>query len=181
MLDAVNPYGRRVPAYRSPAIITEVAREAWQLEGFAQLRRRVFVEEQGLFREDDRDAFDARALPIVAQSLVQGMPHEVVGVVRIYEASPGQWYGGRLAVSREYRRHGVVGESLIRVAVCTANARGCQRFLATVQAPVVRYFERHHFRYLEPISVCGQPHGLMEAELDWFPPSLLGAQREQAA
>ena len=181
MLDAVNPYGRRIPAYRSPAIVTEVAREAWQLAAYARLRRRVFVEEQGLFSGDDRDAFDARALPIVAQSVVHGMPHDVVGVVRIYEASPEQWYGGRLAVAPEYRRHGVVGESLIRVAVCTANARGCRRFLATVQAPVVRYFERRHFRYLEPISVCGQPHALMEAELAWFPPELSGARGEQAA
>jgi putative N-acetyltransferase (TIGR04045 family) len=181
MLDAVNPYGRRVPAYRSPALVTEVARERWQLEAYARLRRRVFVEEQGLFHGDDVDAFDARALPIVAQSVVHGMPHEVVGVVRIYEASPGQWYGGRLAVSRDYRRHGEVGESLIRVAVCSANARGCERFLATVQEPVVRYFERHHFRYLEPISVCGQPHALMAAELEWFPPALLAAQQGQAA
>lgn len=177
MLDGINPYGRRVPAYRSPAIVTQVAREPWQVEGYYRLRRGVFAEEQGLFSDDDRDAHDAHALPIVAMSVVAGMPDEVVGVVRIFETAPRQWYGGRLAVSAAYRRHGVVGESLIRVAVCTANLHGCDRFMATVQAPVVRYFERHHFRFIEPISVCGKPHGLMEAELAAFPPALVyGAQ-----
>jgi putative N-acetyltransferase (TIGR04045 family) len=173
VLDAIHPYGRRVPAYRSPAIITQVASEAWQVEGYYRLRRDVFAEEQGLFLADDRDAFDDRALPIVAMSVVLGMPHEVVGVVRIFETGERQWYGGRLAVSAAYRRHGVVGESLIRVAVCTANARGCDRFLATVQRPVVRYFERHHFELIEPIEVCGKPHALMQATLAAFPPALV--------
>jgi putative N-acetyltransferase (TIGR04045 family) len=185
MLDPINPYGRRVPAYRSPAIVTQVASEQWQVEGYYRLRRSVFAEEQGLFLDDDRDALDARAVPIVAMSVVLGMPDEVVGVVRIFETASRHWYGGRLAVSAAYRRHGVVGESLIRVAVCTANARGCDRFLATVQAPVVRYFERHHFRFLEPITVCDKPHALMEAELAAFPPALvygsLPVGAEQAA
>jgi putative N-acetyltransferase (TIGR04045 family) len=181
VLDAINPYGRRVPSYRSPAIVTQVAAEPWQVEGYYRLRREVFAEEQGLFAADDRDAFDGRALPIVAMSVVLGMPHEVVGVVRIFETSPRQWYGGRLAVSAAYRRHGVVGESLIRVAVCTANARGCDRFLATVQAPVVRYFERHHFAFIEPITVCDKPHALMAAELAAFPPELVYAPLARGA
>lgn len=168
-----------VRAYRSRGIVTQVATEPWQVAGYHELRRRVFVEEQGLFEASDEDRADEVALPIVAMSMVHGMLDQVVGTVRIFQpvnASRSTWFGGRLAVDPFYRRHGVIGESLIRAAVCTAHALGCTEFLATVQQPVVRYFERHHFRVLQPTTVCGVPHALMEASLSAYPPRHFGRQ-----
>ena len=81
----------------------------------------------------------------------------------------GVWYGGRLGVVPRYRTRGVVGTALVFAAVSTAHAWGCRRFLATVQAGNVRYFERHHFRALASVEVCGQPHALMEADLGAYP------------
>jgi putative N-acetyltransferase (TIGR04045 family) len=168
-----------VRAYRSRGIVTQVATEAWQVTGYHELRKRVFVEEQGLFQASDEDGADETALPIVAMSVVYGMPDQVIGTVRIFQlrqAAGETWFGGRLAVDSFYRRHGIVGESLIRAAVCTAHALGCREFLATVQQPVVRYFERHHFRVLRPTMVCGMAHALMEADLSAYPPRHFGQQ-----
>ena len=103
-------------------------------------------------------------------SHVAGMPHEVVGVVRIYRSDGDTWYGGRLGVASDYRRVGAVGGALIDTAVSTAHARGCTRFLATVQARNVRYFEHYAFRSLGELSLRGQRHHLMQADLGCFPP-----------
>lgn len=168
-----------VRAYRSRGIVTQVATEAWQVAGYHDLRRRVFVEEQGLFEASDEDRADETALPIVAMSVVHGMLDQVIGTVRIFQPAHGSehtWFGGRLSVDPLYRRHGIVGESLIRAAVCTAHALGCTEFLATVQQPVIRYFERHHFKLLQSTVVCGAPHALMEAELSKYPPVHFGRQ-----
>lgn len=169
----------RVRAYRSRGIVTQVATEGWQIAGYHELRRRVFVEEQGLFHASDEDRVDELAVPIVAMSVVHGMLDQVIGTVRIFQPvqrSGETWFGGRLAVDPFYRRHGIVGESLIRAAVCTAHALGCTEFLATVQQPVVRYFERRHFRVLRPITVCDVAHALMQADLGVYPPRHFGRQ-----
>jgi putative N-acetyltransferase (TIGR04045 family) len=168
MLDSF--LGSAPPSFVSPMVTAHVAAERWHLAAYFDLRRAIFAEEQGLFAESDVDEHDARATPIVAVGHLGGMPDEVVGVVRIYPAEPGIWYGGRLGVRARYRARRVVGTSLICAAVSTAHARGCQRFLATIQTQNVPYFERHHFSALEPVHVCGQPHMLMEADLGAFPP-----------
>jgi putative N-acetyltransferase (TIGR04045 family) len=163
MFDLVIPF-------ESPVISAELASEPWQLAGYRALRRRVFCEEQKLFEHDDSDEHDGVAVPIVALSSIAGMPDRVVGVVRIYESSPGVWYGGRLAVDPAYRRHRLVGEGLIHKAVESAHGWGCRRFFATVQVLNVPYFERHHFHGIEPTRVCGVAHELMEADLERYPP-----------
>lgn len=174
MLDVIFPWGGRVREFRSAEFVTCVATEPWQLAGYWRLRRDIFSGEQQLFAKSDRDEHDAFSVPIVALSQAAGMPDSVIGVVRVYQAGTGEWYGGRLGVHRLYRRHGVVGKRLIQKAVGTAIGLGCHRFLATVQAANVRYFERHHFAVIGKRRVCGRPHALMQAELPWFKPVLDG-------
>ena len=67
----------------------KLATQAWERAGAAVLRRRVFCEEQALFRGDDRDAIDDVAIPIVAVSLLGVAFDEVVGTVRIHQADAG--------------------------------------------------------------------------------------------
>jgi putative N-acetyltransferase (TIGR04045 family) len=167
--DPCQPWG--VPGrFLSRAISAEVAKERWQIDAYYGLRRDIFEREQGLFIDTDIDEHDAHATPIVASSHVAGMAHEVIGVVRIYRSEAGTWYGGRLGVAHEYRRVGAVGGALIHTAVETAHAHGCTRFLATVQERNVRYFEHYAFRPLHALTLRGQPHQLMEADLRSFPP-----------
>jgi putative N-acetyltransferase (TIGR04045 family) len=176
MLDAVNPWGRPVRPSLGAEVVARVASEPWQLDGYRELRRAIFAEEQGLFDGSDFDEHDQHALPIVAESQIAGMADRVVGVVRIYRSAPGTWYGGRLGVRKEYRRFGAIGTALITTAVSTAHAHDCQRFLATVQAANVRYFERHHFKVLEQITLRERPHALMQADLTCYPPSAQGVR-----
>jgi putative N-acetyltransferase (TIGR04045 family) len=162
------PWG--APArFLSRTITAEVARERWQVDGYFRLRCDIFEREQGLFTDSDVDEHDAHATPIVAMSHVAGVPDEVIGVVRIYRSAGDTWYGGRLGVAHDYRRVGAVGGALIHTAVSTAHARGCSRFLATVQERNVRYFERYDFHSLGELSLRGKPHQLMQADLRCFP------------
>lgn len=170
MLDAVRPWGTQVRAYRSREITAKVCDQHWEVQGYWELRTRIFVHEQRLFERSDCDEHDPVARPIVALSTAAGMTLEVVGIVRIYPMRDDVWYGGRLGVCRAYRRHGVVGSKLIRRAVGTAAGLGCRQFFATVQAANVRYFERHCFDVVQPIDVCGQPHALMQARVAEFEP-----------
>jgi putative N-acetyltransferase (TIGR04045 family) len=170
MLDAVQVWGQAVLPFCSPRVTAQIAVERWQVDAYFRLRRAIFADEQRLFAESDADDHDAEATPIVAVAHSGGMQDEVVGVVRIYPAEPGVWYGGRLGVTPGYRSRRVVGTSLIVAAVSTAHSRGCRRFLATIQLQNVRYFEQHRFSTIAPVEVCGQPHHLMEADLDAYAP-----------
>src|SRR4051812_34250435 len=167
--DVSRPWG--APGrFLSRDVSAAVATESWQVQAYFRLRRDIFEREQRLFSDSDIDEHDAGATPIVAMSHIAGMPDEVVGVVRIFPSGCGTWYGGRLGVAYDYPRVGAVGGALIHTAVSTAHAHGCTRFLATVQARNVRYFEHYDFRSLEEIAVLGRPHHLMQAELAAFPP-----------
>jgi putative N-acetyltransferase (TIGR04045 family) len=65
---------------------------------------------------------------------------------------------------------GALGAALIRLAVSSAHARGCRRFLAHVQSQNALLFQRLHWRTLEIIELHGRPHHRMEADLDSYPP-----------
>jgi putative N-acetyltransferase (TIGR04045 family) len=147
-----------------------IVTEAWEIAGCRALRRAVFCEEQGIFLHDDRDAIDDVAITIAAISVVAVAPDQVVGTVRIHESEPGMWFGSRLAVDRSCRRVGGIGTELIRLAVCTAHARGAQQFFAHVQQANVKLFQSLHWRSLETVSLHGHPHDLMAADLTHYPP-----------
>jgi putative N-acetyltransferase (TIGR04045 family) len=163
----------RPPAFVPSEFRVRLASEPWERAGAARLRREVFCGEQGIFRDDDRDAVDTVALAIVAVAAVIGIP-DVVGTVRIHAAEPGLWWGSRLAVNREFRRQAGLGAALITLAVGTAHAQGAARFLAHVQEQNVPLFERLHWRSLAPVRLHARQHRLMEADLAHYPPCLAG-------
>jgi putative N-acetyltransferase (TIGR04045 family) len=167
MLELTRPYGAPVRAYVSALVTHTLASEPWQQRAYWRLRQKIFCDELGLFAGPtaERDAHDAHALPIVALAHSAGNPESVVGVVRIYAAGGGVWYGGRLGVARRYRSRPQVGSGLIATAVRTAAALGCEQFLAHVLAANEAYFERHGFRSLRQELLHGTRHVLMQAEL----------------
>jgi putative N-acetyltransferase (TIGR04045 family) len=164
-----------LPAHFAPCEFRiKWADSAWERDEAHRLRRAVFCEEQGVFDGDDIDAIDAHAQLIVAVTQVGGMPDQVVGTVRIHEdrrsGEPGLWWGSRLAVAPAFRSHGKLGATLIRLAVTSAHARGCHTFLAHVQAQNLPLFRRLHWKPLQPETLHGRAHWLMQAELDHYPP-----------
>jgi putative N-acetyltransferase (TIGR04045 family) len=146
------------------------AASRWEREGSYALRRAVFCDEQGIFRTSDRDETDEYAIPIVALSMLGVASDQVVGTVRIHEEAPGVWWGSRLAVESEYRRIGAIGATLIRLAVSSANAMGCQTFLAHVQKQNEPLFRQMNWRTIEEVDLLGRPHLKMQADLSAYPP-----------
>jgi len=146
------------------------ATDPWEQNGAARLRRDVFCEEQGVFRGDDRDAIDEVATTIVALSMLGVAAGDVVGTVRIHEETPGLWWGSRLAVAQDYRTVGALGPALIRLAVSSAHARGCTKFLANVQSRNALLFRRMRWAIIEEFELHGIPHLRMEADLAYYPP-----------
>lgn len=160
---------------RSSAFRLRQAAPGWEREQAARLRREVFCNEQGLFAGDDLDAIDARPetmRTLVALSDLAGEDEQVVGTVRIHEAEAGVWWGSRLAVAPDFRRVGVLGAALIRLAVGSARAQGCHCFLAHVQQRNVPLFRRLHWHDRAELQLHGRPHRLMEADLSHFSPCL---------
>ena len=90
----------------APTLTCRLARGEVERAGHFALRRAIFCDEQQLFQGDDRDPLDADAFPIVC--LLGEEAPRVVGVVRIWEEAPGDWWGGRLGVDVAHRTVGAI-------------------------------------------------------------------------
>jgi putative N-acetyltransferase (TIGR04045 family) len=148
----------------SLAIVCRVAGSDDELEAHFRLRRTVFVDEQGLFAGDDRDASDREAQTLHAIGLVDGEP---CGAVRLYplDVGVGEWKGDRLAVSAEHREHHL-GAELVRFAVRTAGLLGGMRMVAHVQLANVRFFQHLGWSAAgDPAPFHGVTHQLMSIGL----------------
>ncbi|SDO61714.1 putative N-acetyltransferase, MSMEG_0567 N-terminal domain family [Klenkia soli] len=147
-----------------------VARPGWQLEeadaagvrAHRELRRRAFVEEQGLFAGtdlDDTDA-DARAVVLVAR----GSDGAVLGGVRLAPADPGAadvgwWTGSRLVVAPGSAPG--IGPALVAAACARAEQAGALRFDATVQDRYAGMFARLGWASTGATVIAGRPHTAM--------------------
>ena len=126
------------PTPVASAVTLAIAASADELEAHFAVRRQVFVHDQRLFKDTDRDARDDELATLHAIGMVDG---EVVGAVRLYPLRGALWKGDRLAVLPEARVHQLGGQ-LVRLAVRTASACGGRRMIAHVQLPNVAFFER---------------------------------------
>ena len=158
-----------VEVFAPSEFLVKPARHAWERDEALGLRRAVFCIEQRLFHGSDLDEIDERATTLVAAACVAGIPDQVVGTVRIHTTAPGVWWGSRLAVHPSFRSNGQIGSTLIRLAVGMAVLQGCTSFLAHVQWQNVALFEKLHWTLLEKVELHGREHGLMRAELDFYP------------
>ncbi len=163
----------------------KLAQTPREIQAYFDLRRQIFVEEQGVFVDDDVDALDAIAYPIIALPSSSSSDNltqpDVLGVVRIYESEPRLWYGGRLGTHPDHRKALQIGKGLIYKAVTTANTWGCDRFLATVQLQNVRFFQRLHWQSLETMEIHRRTHHLMEADLSYYPPGTESRPQQQSS
>ena len=142
----------------------------WEREQAYALRRAVFCREQGLFEGSDLDQIDEQAHLLVALGSCGGWHEEVVGTVRIHQTEPGIWFGSRLAVNDGFRRQGQLGPTLIRLAVSSAHALGCQAFYAHVQHQNEPLFRRLHWHTRDRLMLRGVEHAFMQADLAHYPP-----------
>jgi putative N-acetyltransferase (TIGR04045 family) len=131
---------RSTVAPSSAVVVCRLAVSDAELEAHYRLRTEVFVDEQRLFAESDRDPRDEQRGTLHALGLIGGEP---CGAVRLYPLQPAgaEWKGDRLAVGAEHRAHHL-GAELVRFAVRTAGLLGGRRMIAHVQLPNVAFFER---------------------------------------
>jgi putative N-acetyltransferase (TIGR04045 family) len=133
-----------------------------ELQAYYGIRKRFFVDAQGLFPETDVEPIDhdPRTIHIVALCEPAG---GVIGTVRCYPGPDGIWFGGRLAVVDEYRASRLtVGKALVRKAEQLVAQQGVKTFVGYIQMPTVRFFE--HLDWVkvgEPVDYVGKPHQLM--------------------
>ena len=162
------------PAYVEAGLLVEEADALGRAEHH-ELRRRVFVAEQGLFDGTDRDDLDDHPACVVL--VARSVHGDVVGGVRLAPVAGelGWWAGSRLVVAPGAPLR--AGAALVRAACARAEAEGALRFDAVVQADKERFFTglgwrprgragararidhlgRPHVRMSWPIGACAAP------------------------
>lgn len=120
------------------------------------LRIEVFVREQGVPLEMERDEFDPESLHAVCT--VGG---EVIGTGRLLLDG----HIGRLAVARDRRGHGVGGR-MLQALVAEAARRGLAEVVLHAQVQAEAFYARHGFVADGPMfDEAGIAHRLMRREL----------------
>jgi putative N-acetyltransferase (TIGR04045 family) len=140
-------------------IICRVVQNREELQESFTLRKKVFVDEQKLFKRTDRDRNDKHAFHIIALH-----KEKIIGTVRVFHKGRGIWYGSRLAVLKKYR--GRVGKALIQKAEEFVNLQQAQQFCAAIQLRNAPLFKRLGWVAIGPIiTYRGQLHQVMAAPL----------------
>ncbi|GAA5070538.1 AIR synthase-related protein [Thermocatellispora tengchongensis] len=166
----MSPIDVPVLAGPAPGPLIERADGQAAIRAYHELRRRVFVEQEGLFDRTDLDEADddPRTVVLVARDPADGA---VVGGVRLgpvpFPAARGigggtdigWWRGGRLAVSRATRGAPGAGPALIRAACAYAESAGVLRFEAAVRARHAPAFARLGWRRVRPARPDEAPSG----------------------
>ena len=133
------PLRALIEAYEAGQPVTQVQTGDWAALGDAAraLRTAVFIEEQGIAREDEWDEADATAVHAVVTNLL-GMP---VATGRLLQQAPGEGRIGRMAVDRALRGSGV-GRQLIQALQQAAFERGDRRIVLSAQRSAEGFYQR---------------------------------------
>jgi ElaA protein len=136
-----------------------LARDEAEREAALALRRRVFVEEQGVPEAEEVDGRDPDAMHLVALTEAG-----LVGTCRLLTEEDAVRLG-RLAVAPEVRRRGVAS-AILEAAEDEARRRGARRVVLNAQTQADELYRRHGYvvsgdRFLE----AGIEHLPMERDL----------------
>lgn len=134
-----------------------------EIDEALELRRRVFVDEQGVTLEGDRDGLDPDALHVVA---VDG--GRITGTCRlVFDGGIAQL--GRMAVEPAARGRGL-GAQILALAEREARRAGAERISLHAQTAARSLYERSGFEvHGEEFVEEGIPHVEMEKHLSAEP------------
>ena len=153
------PLRALIEAYESGQPVTQVQTGDWATlqQPASSVRTAVFVEEQGIAREDEWDAADATAVHAVVTNLL-GMPVATGRLLRDGAANSGSARIGRMAVDRTLRGSGV-GRQVIDALEQAARARGDQRIVLSAQRSAEGFYQRLGYQPVgEPYDEVGIAH-----------------------
>jgi predicted GNAT family N-acyltransferase len=144
----------------APAAIAIVeARDAAQMASAYAIRRRVFIEEQGIAEDIERDEDDQRAIHVLA---LDGA--DAVGCGRMVFSAAGAKIG-RMAVLPQHRGRGI-GRMILDYLVSAARERGIKLAYLHAQVPVEGFYLKSGFRPVGAVfDEAGIPHRRMDLPL----------------
>jgi predicted GNAT family N-acyltransferase len=129
-----------------------LARTAEDLSGVYAVRHEVFVVEQGVPLDIERDTEDAAALHVLAEHAGQ-----IVGAGRLVVAGDVGVLG-RLSVLPPARGHGLAVD-LVALIESLARTHGCRCVELHAQVPVREFYEALGYdAYGDPYDEAGIPH-----------------------
>lgn len=118
------------------AIEIEIGDWAWAESGAMPVRETVFVHEQGVPPELERDVFDA----VSRHALARRADQRVVGTGRLLPDG----HVGRMAVTREARGQGVGGR-ILTALIDEARRLGMRELMLNAQVSAEGFYRRHGF------------------------------------
>jgi predicted GNAT family N-acyltransferase len=122
-----------------------------------QIRRTVFVDEQGVPEELEWDGIDGDCRHAIAENDAG----EPIGCARLLPDG----HIGRMAVLAPGRGHGV-GSALLERMIALAAELGHKRVIVSAQTHAIAFYERHGFvAYGPEYDDAGIPHRAMERHL----------------
>lgn len=152
----------------APFLVVDASDDPVRVEAYRALRRRAFVDDQGLFSRHDLDDHDLAPRTRVLVAL----RHDgaVAGGVRIHSATDdpdlGWWQGSRLvAVGGAGVPRARVGAALVRAACARVLHEGALRFDAHVQERHRGFFARLGWQQVGTMTVRGTPHAVMRHDI----------------
>jgi predicted GNAT family N-acyltransferase len=123
------------------------------------VRRRVFVEEQGFPAQEEPDEYDARAV----HCLLYDDAHRPAATGRLFIDDDGYWRLGRVAVIKEMRGK-QLGDLVMRMLLDKALSVGAKRFRLSAQRSAEGFYRLYGFEpYGEAYLDGGVAHVEMEA------------------
>ncbi len=126
-----------------------------EMERCMEVRHGVFVEEQKIFNETDRDELDESAIHIFCRR-----GREIIGAVRVHRDREGRLLGSRLSVLPG--RRGGAGTALVRAAEDCARRLGGEEISGLVQAEQAGFFLALGWRKEgDEFSYFGRRHQVM--------------------
>lgn len=108
------------------------------MEKVFEIRREVFVREQGVPEEIEMDELDSEAIHVLAS--VNGVP---AGCGRLL-LRDGEARIGRVAVRKEMRRGGI-GDGICRLLMAIARDDGAEKVIINAQLAAVEFYENLGF------------------------------------
>lgn len=161
------PLRALIGAYEAGQPVTQVRIGDWATlrESATAVRQAVFVEEQGIAREDEWDEADKTAVHAVVTNLL-GMPVATGRLLREGESASGSARIGRMAVDRALRGSGV-GRQVAQALQQVAAERGDRHVVLSAQRSAEAFYRRLGYQpFGEPYDEVGIAHIGMSRALE---------------
>ncbi|MFC1875274.1 GNAT family N-acetyltransferase [Chloroflexota bacterium] len=131
-----------------------------ELKEAFQVRKRVFVGEQGISEDLELDGYDSKALHMVVQ-----YGERIIGTARVLFPTPGMAKIERMAILKTFRRKGI-GSKILSFLNGRLKIKKISKVIAHAQYSAIPFYKSCGFvESGVPFNEAGIPHIKMEIQL----------------